>query len=295
MEGFLVAFYEHGTSAEDLRLYEKLTRPQFALKDMDVKYQYVVYWRNEDLLFTNMSGKGSKPYSYVDYVWIKMIEKLKELGIHFKIIRKAKEHMLGPPVWSYGIDKTIDRQISEDPDKRDLLEKKRSELHEHAAKMTFFSHLVTEHILQKKHLSFWINTEGEVNYFTDKRMPRLRKGGKLTNFYRHTFVSVSLTEVIQETINRKDLSLVQGDLEVINIEEKRVLDLIASKRLVELNVHTDEGDTVDLVAETKDQPTELKSRFINIITNGAYEKISYTTSSGTEVKFSKLRPKTSSN
>ena len=268
-------------------LFQKLNKPRFAVKDFEVQPQYINHWRKQELFFSNETSRGKTPFSFIDYVWISIIEKLKDVGIRFEIIRKVRDVMLGLPIWAVDIDGMLDRLIIEKPEifgKKpglDQLEKKRRILKEQTKLQNYFSHLVTTSIHNKKHLSFWINANAEVIHVTDREMKGILNNEKYYDFFQHFFISISITEVIRDFIESKKLNLAADILDIISEEERLVLKMIEDNSLIELIIDTADSK-FDLI---KEQGKDVKERFLEIITSQGYKDITFINDRGTVTKF----------
>lgn len=268
-------------------LFLKLNEPRFAVKDFEVQPQYINHWRKQDLFFSDETSRGKTPFSFIDYVWISIIEQLKDVGIRFEIIRQVRDVMLGLPIWAVDIDGMLDRLIIEKPETfgkkpgLDQLEKKRKFLKKQAKLQTYFSHLVTTSIHNKKHLSFWINANAEVIHVTDREMKDILKNEKYYDFFQHFFISISITEIIRDFIETKKLHLAADILDIISEEERLVLKMIEDNSLVELIIDT-EDSKIDLM---KEEGKDVKERFLEIITSQGYKDITFTNDRGTVTKF----------
>lgn len=283
----LRAFDKGVLGGKQENLFHKLNETRFAVKDFEVQPQYINHWRKQGLFFSNETSRGKTPFSFIDYVWILIIEQLKDVGIRFEIIRQVRDSMLGIPIWAADIDGMIDRIIIEKPEvyaKKpglDELEKKRKYLKQQAKLQTYFSHLVTNSIHNKKHLSFWINANAEVIHVTDNEIKEILKNEKCYDFFQHFFISISITEIIRDFIETKKLHLAADILDIISEEERLVLKMIEENSLIELVIDT-EGSKIDLI---KEKGKDVKEHFMEIITSQGYKDITFTNNRGTVTKF----------
>lgn len=280
--------FDNGIKGEKQEsLFQKLNEPRFAVKDFEVQPQYINHWRKQGLFFSNETSRGKTPFSFIDYVWILIIEQLKDVGIRFEIIRQVKDRMMGLPIWAVDIDGMIDRVIIEKPEvyaKKpglDELEKKRKYLKQQAKLQTYFSHLVTDSIHNKKHLSFWINANAEVIHITDKELKGILDNERYYDFFQHFYISISITEIIRDFIETKKLYLAADILDIISEEERLVLKMIEENSLIELIIDSD-GFKIDLL---KEEGSDIKARFLEIITSQGYKDITFTNDRGTVTKF----------
>ncbi len=283
----LRAFDSRIKGEEQENLFQKLNEPRFAVKDFEVQPQYINHWRKQGLFFSDETSRGKTPFSFIDYVWILIIEQLKDVGIRFEMIRQVKDRMMGLPIWAVDIDGMIDRVIIEKPEvyaKKpglDELEKKRKFLKKQAKLQTYFSHLVTSSIHNKKHLSFWINSNADVIHVTDKELKGILENERYYDFFQHFYISISITEIIRDFIETKKLHLAADILDIISEEERLVLKMIEENSLIELIIDS-EGDKIDLL---KEEGSDVKARFLEIITSQGYKDITFTNDRGTVTKF----------
>ncbi len=283
----LRAFDEGILGEKQESLFHKLNEPRFAVKDFEVQPQYINHWRKQNLFFSNETSRGKTPFSFIDYVWILIIEQLKDVGIRFEIIRQVRDRMMDLPIWAVDIDGMLDRLIIEKPKiygKKpglDQLEKKRKFLKQQSKLQTYFSHLVTTSIHNKTHLSFWINANAEVIHVSDRELKSILENEQYYDFFQHFFISISITEIIRDFIETKKLYLASDILDIISEEERLVLKMIEEGSLIELIVNA-EDFKIDLL---KGEGKDVKERFMEIITSQGYNDITFTNERGTVTKF----------
>lgn len=269
-------------------LHAKLIEPRFAVRDFNVQAQYINHWRKQDLFFDGEATRGKKPFSFVDYVWIRMIEKMKDIGFRFEIIRAVRDEMQSKPLWAKeDLDPIFDLLIQKKPDifgtkeGRKKLEEKRIILSNQAEIQNYFSNLLTVAIASKSSLSFLINPLGEVMHLDPQREKKLFSDKKFTSSFKSFHISISITEIIQEFIGGEKREVATNDLDLISKEEQTVLEHLEDASLIRLIIETEEAK-VDLLKESKEN---AKGRFLDIITSEAYKRIITLNDRGTETKF----------
>ena len=70
---------------------EKTNKIQYSAKDLSIKPRFVNQWKGKGLLFKEIVKGSTNNYSFLDCVWLKCIEKMRDFGIEFKIIQAFKE------------------------------------------------------------------------------------------------------------------------------------------------------------------------------------------------------------
>ncbi len=73
---------------------EKTNKIQYSAKDLSIKPRFVNQWKGKGLLFKEIVKGSTNNYSFLDCVWLKCIEKMRDFGIEFKIIQTFKEKLL---------------------------------------------------------------------------------------------------------------------------------------------------------------------------------------------------------
>ena len=73
---------------------EKTNKIQYSAKDLSIEPRFVNQWKGKGLLFKEIVKGSTNNYSFLDCVWLKCIEKMRNFGIEFKIIQAFKEKLL---------------------------------------------------------------------------------------------------------------------------------------------------------------------------------------------------------
>ena len=273
--------------------HSKLIEPRFAVKDFDVQPQYINHWRKHDLFFSCEEERGRKSYSFVDYVWIRMIEKMKDIGLRFEIIQKVRDELQAESIWlektNQNFVKIIEKAKVAGAKKEQLeeLEVKKKSLFYLGKLQTYFSSHLTISIALKSELSFLINPNGEVLHSHAKYFNELIKSEKFASSFKSFYISISVTDIIQEFIEGEKRQMATEKLQIISEEEQAVLDQLEEGAIVKLVVEI--GGVLSDLFEGKPNEDErsetIKSEFLEIITTQPYKQITFQNKRGTETKF----------
>ena len=277
---------------EQNSIHSKIIEPILAVKDFDVQPQYINHWRKHDLFFTTKGIKSKKSYSFVDYVWIRMIEKMKDIGLRFEIIQKVRDELQAEPIWlessNQAYDEIIERAKKAGSKKEQLeeLELKKKSLNYSGKLQSYFSNQLTVAIALKSELSFLINPKGEVLHSHAKYFYELIKSENFINSFQSFYISISVTDIIQEFIEGEKRQIAAENLQIISEEEQAVLNQLEEGNLVKLIVEI-EGVLSDLFEgkTNEEDTTTIKNEFLEIITTQPYKQITFQNNRGTETKF----------
>jgi hypothetical protein len=219
----------------------------------------------------------------MDYIWLRMLENLREIGVHIPIIKKAREELLSKAP----IDEVL--FTTERVDNR-----KEEEIDNTTEWLSVFDFFVINAISQKENLAIFIDEEGQAYPYSASDPLAWLEASDLKSLMQRPFVSVSISEIIKEIV---DLGEEQDDdrrLILISEEEREVLDLIRNGELTDLHIRFDASHEIELIEATRQEKIELKNRFMDVITREGYQDISFTTQRGKVVQFkntTKIKPK----
>src|SRR4051812_49371785 len=81
-----------------LALYERLTKPLLFLKSAGVSSKNFIDWRRAGLWFDTIDEKRSwTKLSLEQYIWLKLIQQLRQLGCSTELIQMVKQQLLFVP------------------------------------------------------------------------------------------------------------------------------------------------------------------------------------------------------
>src|SRR6185295_14234079 len=76
------------------KLHQSLMEKRFSISDAQVSHRLITYWEAKGILpDTNEKGKW-RTFDFVEYVWLKIIVKLREFNVGLDSIKKVKEVLL---------------------------------------------------------------------------------------------------------------------------------------------------------------------------------------------------------
>lgn len=285
---------------QGMELLEAVQTPAFAIKDMHILHQYVHHWREQKILWSDARGRKGKQYTFLDYVWLKMVERLRDFGMPFETIRAFKEGVQVPIPFAQFQDIALEA-LNEAQLKKYLnqLPKAYRESFEEMLKIDpkeveqagdwnadFFTLLLLGVLIQKTHLAFLIDRNGEVVPFVGNNTSGFFEHPTAREFFKNSYMSVSVTEIIQEIIAEQDMDFLLERVEVISPDERQVIDLIRKGALSKLTIRFNTDYSIELIEATRMESVDVTSRFIDIITHRGYQDIEFKTQQGKVVQFS---------
>ncbi len=281
------------------KLIEKLNEKFFLKTEIDVVYTNITNWERIGLLFASEGeDKGNwKKISYIEYVWIKIVEQLKEFGCDNNAIIGIKEFMF--------FDIKIKDIINTSNKNLDLIEesgmlddflKFKAEITDEYNEIPIVSLLgliVSNTIIKGEQMSFFFKKDNPEYFifFSNELLIGYEKNDSLDlikDFFNYPFFSIPLSAIISKFIdnNDKKISFENQLTMIITDQEHKLLKVIRKKfnEIKSLKIKFKEGN-IELIEITSVKKVALESKLIDHIKKGDYLKIIIDTVDGKIVNF----------
>ncbi len=280
-------------------LIQKLNEKFFLKTEIDVVYTDITNWERIGLLFASEGeDKGNwKKISYIEYVWIKIVEQLKEFSCENEAIMEIKKFMFND-IKVKDIMNISERNL-------DLLEKKglldtfmkvKTEITDELAEMsytTLLSLIVANTIMKGEQMSFFFKKDDPEYFifFSNELLIGYEKNDSLDliqDFFNYPFFSIPLSSIISRFIDNEDknLSFEEQLTMIITPQEYKLLKIIRKKfsDIKSLKIKLNDGE-IEFIEVTSVKKVALESRLMNHIKKGDYQKIIIDTVDGRIVNF----------
>lgn len=78
-------------------LMERISEERFTAKTIGVSYRVICHWSDKGIIrFSKKTENSRRRYSFVDYIWIKVVEDLRGFGVEIPILQKIATEMYAP-------------------------------------------------------------------------------------------------------------------------------------------------------------------------------------------------------
>lgn len=297
----MINFAEYFNKIEfSSKLFEKLEEKIFLKTEIDVVYTDITNWERVGLLFASEGeeDKGNwKKISYIEYVWVKIVEQLKEFGCENEAIIGIKKIMF--------IDIKFEDIINASKKNLDLIEeagllddllKLRPEIIDEYNDMPIINILgliVSNTIMKGQQMSFFFKKDNPEYFifFSNELLAGHEKNDSLDliqDFFNYPFFSIPLSSIISKFIIYDDKTLNFEDqlTMIITPQEHKLLKVIRKKfnDIKSLKIKLKEGN-IELIEITSIKKVALESKLIEHINKGDYQKIIIDTVDGKIVNF----------
>src|ERR1035437_5383567 len=78
-------------------LYEVMTEERLSAKEIGINYRVINHWDEKGIIrFKRATIGGNRKFSFVDFIWIKIVEELRSFGVQLPIIKKIADNIYEP-------------------------------------------------------------------------------------------------------------------------------------------------------------------------------------------------------
>lgn len=278
-------FFGQNTIHQFVHLQQYISEePLFALKDTGIAYRNINHWDSQGLLRTQRQEEGKwRRFSFVDYVWLRIVNNLRNLGIPIFLITRLKEEVftdlsIGAVVDFYKANPEIIEKLPEEQRTELMLylNGKGSKSEEEAVGITLFELLICETIINKVPVSLLLFEDGSfMPWYEGATEIYTREDLDKKMFDTH--VTVSLSKLIKEFLVDEKSVFVLPKLPIFETNEVKLLEMISSGeyQTITINYKNKKIKSVELV-----KAQDVKKKIVDIITENAYQDILIRTHKG---------------
>lgn len=236
---------------------------RWSVSDVGVPYQWINYWDREHLLMDiEREGSSWRKFSFIDYVWIRMVCEMRSFGLSFPSIRKVKETLAAPlPVESeIALRKTRER-----------------------SSYNILLLLIAEAAFTKAPIHLLVRSDGETLLFNESHVGLY--GPELAAFQTVPHLRVPLTGMLGEIVQRNHLDFIAPNIPLLTAPEVEVLKHLREGQLTRLEAESAGGESTPIITAADYDPVGTERALLERIMLQPYAQIRYETRDGKTVAF----------
>lgn len=274
----LDSFFGAKSFEKMIELAMSFNKEIFSPKDVGVSYTNINYWDKKGILSSHRKNESQwRNFTFVDYVWIRVIDEMRSMGVSVDLIKGAKEILFEEldvkPLYKIlktNIDK-IKKSMSYTEEQKDEIirlmlegEKKTKE-----EGVTSFYMAIVNAIFHKTPVSILISNDGYLMIWAENYAHTYPKEDiEFKTFETH--ISISISKIIKDFLLDKKSVFLLPDLQLLQPNEIRLMELIHSGNYDSISIHFKDKKMKNLELK-KSQDTKVK--IVDILSEGAYQDI----------------------
>jgi DNA-binding transcriptional MerR regulator len=277
----------------------KTLEPMFTRGDVGIDLRKIYHWEKEGLLPIKNENREWRKYSFIEYVWLKIIEQLREYKIGLEILQKVRDSLFYFD--EKGISDAIER-FTTDPQYSSLQsivqanqlknanKKELMDLFRDSGFCNLWS-LVGAAIHLQSECTLLLNSKGYIGFFVWNEYNRSEK---LKVFFElltenSVTIQISLSNIVKGFLNNDKIDIDQYyTLELLTENEKQVIDIIRDRRYTEINIFPKNGEIERVTTKERKAVKQLEHRVFGMMKKGDYKKIEINVEDGNIVTFTEI-------
>lgn len=233
-------------------LLEGFERPLLSRNDTQITHRVLNWWVKEKVISDNVLE--TKKFTFVEFVWIKIVEQLRNLSIGLNVTKSFKDQFL-KSIKVKGIitkEKKVESFLKtvklNKEQKKQLLALLNSNIEkEHT--LTILHLLITDYFIKRRSISLGIFSDGSF-IIIDKNKEGLANAENNKQLHFSTYITVSLSEILKEFL----LSPIAG-----NILKHILLPFVAENKAIE-TINSGNYKNITLYFKNKkNSPIQIKA------------------------------------
>jgi len=282
----------------------KLNTPTYLMEFSERKYKpselgisarNINNWSDNNII-PLAKKKGWHKFNLTECVWLKIILHLRELNINLAAIRIIKETLFS----KLDLSKLIEEQdvfkklksafeVNDYENAAEIIDSSEFKESMKEESMTILDSLIIDLIVTRSNYRLLFNNNGNVMIHKDNFEEYLKSLPDYQQILKTTHVSVSINQVLSEITNE----LIEDDdlakLQILTIDENRIIDLIREKGTKKAEITFASDATPKMIKVTSQNKLDSAARVKELIMEGGYQDIKITTQNGEVVNFENTR------
>ncbi len=231
-------------------LMTTISKQNLSAKTIGVSYRTICHWDEKGIIrFSRTNSDSNRKYSFVDYIWIKVVEELRSFGVELPIIQKIVSEIYSPiPIKDiFGVlaenkvNLSILNSIKDDTEKAEFLEflksgeYKDADFAELEKQFNYLHILVAEIISTKKPVSIIVFKNGDWFPYI-KENEHLYSEDLLYKKEYESQVCVSLTNLVFNFMLEENMATFSQEVNLLTMQEIKALNIVVKGDFQKLTV-----------------------------------------------------------
>lgn len=279
----LDAFFGATSISDGVNLSQSFSQDVFTPKDLDVSYTNLNYWDKQGILSSNRKGETSwRNFNFIDYVWIRVISELRNVGAPVELIREWKNQLFAGVITDSSFleqlkasEKELKSALNFGEEVNRMVIDKTKSLKKFDQKMAkksglnYFCYSIIHAISTRTHVSILFFSDGGTSlWFENSTKTTNQEYIKRSNMQTH--IRVSLSSIISDFLLDERSTFLMEQIPILNVSEIRLLEIINSGKYESVKINF-KDKKIESVEYTQKQCSRRK--IVEVINENKYQNI----------------------
>jgi DNA-binding transcriptional MerR regulator len=285
-------------------LVKAITEKPFTVVETDVHPKLVADWNKCGLLLAPRVERKHHRLSASEFLWIKMIEKLRQFSVSYAVIGKLKDELVTP--LEFGVTDIIDDAQIMDVAIKVLGEQNRSIIEQgladpkiraeitskfgkSAPALNYLDIIVLITLVTKQPISLILDEEEDVLIYSPIFFQTPLADEFLSHLMHSTHLSISINALLAQVLTLAPIDKVSEKLSLVTEAEAKVLEGLREQNLSSVRIRFDNDGEMDLLELTKKEKVDERARLMELLLTKGYQQLVVNTQEGKVVHFENTR------
>ncbi len=265
-----------------LELCNGLLQRLFVGTDTGVAYRVINHWENVGLLDDGREdGQRWRRFTFVEFVWVRMIDEMRKVGLPVEIIKLVKASLFQPAsivdldlhlrsIYQSGIGGKDEHKVERESMEKDMRGRFDGGHEEQEVDGNWLQHLILSTIVKRCPIVLVVFADGSL-FAIHEEPGHFILPEQLDRLSFETHVRIPITGIIKEFL-RGGLAIERmGDLQILEPNEQTVLRIIHSGQYDSVTVNFKDKKMKSMELR---QSQEVTRKIVDVLAAGKYQDIS---------------------
>jgi DNA-binding transcriptional MerR regulator len=269
--------------------------PKFIIGEIGITHRWITHWDDQGLIDNKRHGTEWRRFSFVEYIWLRIIVRLRDFNMPLKAIKQVKKFLF-QSLSKDGLAAIIDSLSAnirnglvppipgaENENYLEGLKKNLQKLRSDTKNMNLLFWMIFDMLFLNKPYCLAVTEKGECGlYFfgedgtTEQSLAAIKR-----DIQQIDFITINLYKILQEFFSNEkvDESTIEK-IAVLTDKEKQIIEMIRNNDFKELSIKQNNGKEY-LVGIKRNKPIDkITDDVSSIIGRNRYQDIRLTTQNG---------------
>jgi DNA-binding transcriptional MerR regulator len=278
-----------------IQLLLELVLPQFTISEVGITHRWITHWDEQGLLGSRRDGVAWRRFSFVEYIWLRIIVRLREFQMPISTIRQVKKFLwqaIDPQKFEQFSDEflqNVRKEVFPLPSASTHEEFEKELKKAKAQQKTVFRYLnslfwmIFSMQLYKRPVCLLINEKGACGsiFLAGGEISEFSMNLILDTIPKSDFICINLYNILQEFFSNEkiDDSTIQK-IAILGEKEKQILALIRRGDFKEITIRLKDNKEYFVGIKRNKSVDKISNEVSSIITRNRYQDIRLVTEKG---------------
>jgi len=272
-----------------------LLLPQFTISDVGITHRWITNWDDQGLIDNRRDGTEWRRFSFVEYIWLRIIVRLREFNMSIPVIKQVKKYLFQSN--SKENFKIIAEAFSENmkngffppapgytaEEYEKYLLKNISQFNSELKHVNLLFLMIFSMQIDKKPIFLQVTENGQCGYlyFGDNRTSEASLQALKNDMEVFDFTIINLYKIFEEFFsNKKIKDEAIKEIAILNEKEKQILELIQMGDFKELSIKLTNNKNYFVSIKRNKSLEKITNHVSSLIARGQYQDIKIVTEKG---------------